>query len=73
MIRKPLWASKTVWGIAVMALSVLAEKFLAREVTPADEAALLAILEQYGPEVGAAIGAALAIYGRVRARGPIGR
>jgi len=57
---KPWWASKTVWGGLVTLLAVVLGVF-GYSITPEDQKQLVEILSQ----IGASVGAVIAIYGRI--------
>lgn len=58
---KPWWQSKTIWGLAIMAVSIAAPKY-----QPIAEA-----LPSIVDEVGALTGLLIGLYGRIKAKGPV--
>jgi hypothetical protein len=70
--HKPWWQSKSIIGSLVTVAAVVAG-FFGLDVDPATQAFVVSQLDLVMTAAGVAIGAALAIYGRVVARQPISR
>ena len=69
---KPWWASKTIWGGIVAAVcGVLA--LAGHQVSPDTQSFLTQQAVQVATAVATVVGGALAIYGRIKAQGKIGK
>jgi hypothetical protein len=58
---KPWWQSKTIWGLAITAVSIVAPKYQP----------IAQVLPSVIDQLAAAFGLVLGVYGRFKAAGPI--
>lgn len=69
---KPLFASKTVWGIIITLLSLAGGAWFGLHIDPETQAILVDEGAAFGAGLGSLIGQAIALYGRIKATKQIG-